>query len=73
MASDYKKNNGIIAGVLNHSVIVQPTNSNLPNRNHFVVGGPGSSKTQGYVVPNVLHEKECSLVVTDPKGGATRS
>lgn len=68
MASGYMKNNGIIAGVLNHSVIVQPTDSNLPNRNHFVVGGPGSSKTQGYVVPNVLHEKECSLVVTDPKG-----
>lgn len=68
MAVDYMKNNGIIAGILNSFVIVQPTDSRLPNRNHFVVGGPGSSKTQGYVVTNVLHEKECSLVVTDPKG-----
>jgi type IV secretion system protein VirD4 len=68
MAVDFMKNNGIIAGILNHSVIVQPTDSNLPNRNHFVAGGPGSAKTQGYVVTNVLHEKECSLVITDPKG-----
>ena len=68
MVSDYLKTNGIIVGVLNQSVIVQPTDSILPNRNHFVVGGPGSSKTQGYVVTNMLHEKECSLVVTDPKG-----
>ncbi|MED1469807.1 VirD4-like conjugal transfer protein, CD1115 family [Bacillus salipaludis] len=68
MAVDYMENNGIIAGIVNNSVIVQPTDSKLPNRNHFVAGGPGSSKTQGYVVTNVLHEKECSLVVTDPKG-----
>jgi type IV secretion system protein VirD4 len=68
MAVDFMKNNGIIAGILNDSVIVQPTGSNLPNRNHFVAGGPGSAKTQGYVVTNVLHEKECSLVITDPKG-----
>lgn len=68
MAVDFMKNNGIIAGILNQSVIVQPTDSNLPNRNHFVAGGPGSAKTQGYVVTNVLHEKECSLVITDPKG-----
>ncbi|MCQ6281828.1 VirD4-like conjugal transfer protein, CD1115 family [Bacillus sp. EB600] len=68
MAVDYMNSNGIISGILNKSVIIQPTDSNLPNRNHFVVGGPGSSKTQGYVVTNVLHEKVCSLVITDPKG-----
>lgn len=61
-------NNGLVLGIVNNSVLVQPTNSKLPNRNHFVTGGPGSFKTQSYVITNVLHEKECSLVVTDPKG-----
>lgn len=68
MAKDYMKSNGIIMGILNNSMIIQPTHSNLPNRNYFLAGGPGSSKTQASVIPNVLHEKECSLVVTDPKG-----
>lgn len=64
----YLKSNGIILGIKDSKVLVQPTNSKLANRNHFVVGGPGSFKTQSYVVSNVLHEKECSIVVTDPKG-----
>ncbi|MCM3570611.1 VirD4-like conjugal transfer protein, CD1115 family [Neobacillus mesonae] len=68
MANDYMRSNGIISGIFNHSMIIQPTDSKLPNRNYFLAGGPGSSKTQGSVVTNVLHEKECSLVVTDPKG-----
>lgn len=64
----YLKSNGIILGIKDNKALIQPTNSNLPNRNHFVVGGPGSFKTQSYVISNVLHEKECSIVVTDPKG-----
>ncbi|MCB2293690.1 type IV secretory system conjugative DNA transfer family protein [Clostridium algoriphilum] len=59
---------GIILGIKDGKVLIQPTNSKLPNRNHFVVGGPGSLKTQSYIISNVLHEKECSIVVTDPKG-----
>src|SRR5699024_450104 len=43
------------------------TNSR-PNRNIMVVGGPGSYKTQGFVITNVLNETENSIVVTDPKG-----
>ncbi|HEY8804372.1 MAG TPA: type IV secretory system conjugative DNA transfer family protein [Clostridium sp.] len=66
--NDFLSSNGIILGIKNGRVIIQPTNSKLPNRNHFVVGGPGSFKTQSYIIPNVLHEKECSIVVTDPKG-----
>lgn len=62
------KNNGIVLGIKNNSVLVQPPNSKLPNRNCFVVGGPGSYKSQSFVITNVLHEKECSIVVTDPKG-----
>jgi len=66
--NDFLSSSGIILGIKDGKVIIQPTNSTLPNRNHFVVGGPGSFKTQSYIIPNVLHEKECSIVVTDPKG-----
>lgn len=58
---------GTILGKLNKDYIVQPTESK-PNRNIMVVGGPGSYKTQGFVIPNVLNETENSIVVTDPKG-----
>ena len=67
------RTNGMVLGLMNNKLILQPTKSEAPNRNHFILGGPGSSKTQSYVVTNVLNERECSLVVTDPKGGATRS
>lgn len=55
-------------GMYHDKVIVQPTHSRLPNRNYFIAGGPGSAKTQSFVITNVLHEKQCSIVVTDPKG-----
>lgn len=32
--------NGLVLGIVNNSVLVQPMNSKLPNRNHFVTGGP---------------------------------
>lgn len=57
---------GTILGVYNSKAIVQPTDSK-PNRNIMVVGGPGSYKTQSYVMTNVVYETENSLVVTDPK------
>lgn len=37
------------------------------NRNVLVVGGSGSGKTRGYVLPNLL-QANASLLVTDPKG-----
>lgn len=58
---------GTILGQLNNKFIVQPTESK-PNRNIMVVGGPGSYKTQGFVITNVLNETQNSVVVTDPKG-----
>ena len=60
--------NGIIIGEFKDKFMIQPTDSKLPNRNHFVVGGPGSFKTQSYVITNTLNERECSLCITDPKG-----
>src|SRR5690625_936367 len=58
---------GTIIGKIKNDYIIQPTNSR-PNRNIMVVGGPGSYKTQGFVITNVLNETENSIVVTDPKG-----
>lgn len=58
---------GTILGILNNKVIIQPTESK-PNRNIMVMGGPGSFKTQSFVITNVYNETENSIVVTDPKG-----
>lgn len=58
---------GTILGKLGKDYIVQPTESK-PNRNIMIMGDPGSAKTQGFVITNVLNEKENSIVVTDPKG-----
>lgn len=58
---------GTILGKIKEDYIIQPTDSK-PNRNIMVVGGPGSYKTQGFVITNVLNETENSIVVTDPKG-----
>ena len=58
---------GTILGHVKNDYIIQPTDSK-PNRNIMVVGGPGSYKTQGFVITNVLNETINSIVVTDPKG-----
>lgn len=58
---------GTILGKIKKDYIIQPTQSK-PNRNIMVVGGPGSYKTQGFVMTNVINESENSIVVTDPKG-----
>lgn len=58
--------NGTILGIYNKKVLIQP-NESKPNCNIMVVGGPGSYKTQSFVITNVLYETENSLVITDPK------
>lgn len=59
--------NGTILGKVGKQIIYQ-NNSTKPNRNVFVVGGPGSYKTQSVVITNLFNETENSIVVTDPKG-----
>ena len=41
------------------------------NNNDLLVGPPGSGKTRGYVVPNILHTQD-SLIVADTKGNLCR-
>ncbi|MGA3432595.1 VirD4-like conjugal transfer protein, CD1115 family [Lactiplantibacillus plantarum] len=59
--------NGTILGMVDKQIIYQ-NNSTKPNRNVFVVGGPGSYKTQSVVITNLFNETQNSIVVTDPKG-----
>ena len=59
--------NGTILGIVDKRIVYQ-NNSTKPNRNIFVVGGPGSYKTQSVVITNLFNETENSIVVTDPKG-----
>ena len=37
------------------------------NNNTLILGGSGSGKTRGYVMPNIL-QAHSSYIVTDPKG-----
>ncbi|AYK68271.1 VirD4-like conjugal transfer protein, CD1115 family [Bacillus subtilis] len=65
MTSNYT---GLIFGVKDGKVLIQHEKSKLPNRNVAVAGGPGSFKTQSFVLSNVINNTDCSIVVTDPKG-----
>ena len=45
------------------------------NLNTIVLGSPGTGKSRGYVMPNLLEQgcaRTCSFVVTDPKGELLR-
>lgn len=38
------------------------------NKNALVCGAPGTGKTRGFVIPNLLHNTEDSFVINDSKG-----
>lgn len=57
-----------ILGKSNKKLIIQHGESSAPNRNVFVAGGPGSFKSAGFVIPNVIFKDNSSIVVTDTKG-----
>lgn len=59
---------GLIFGLLNNKPVILPEDTKIPNRNVFIVGSPGSGKTQSYILTNIIHEQNRSIVVTDPKG-----
>jgi type IV secretion system protein VirD4 len=59
---------GLIFGLLKNRPVILPEETQIPNRNVFIVGSPGSGKTQSYILTNMIHERERSMVVTDPKG-----
>jgi type IV secretion system protein VirD4 len=59
---------GLIFGLYRNKPVILPEMTKIPNRNVFIVGSPGSGKTQSYILTNIIHERERSIVVTDPKG-----
>lgn len=59
---------GLIFGILKNKPLILPEDTKVPNRNVFVIGPPGSHKTQGYVLTNIIHERNRSIVVPDLKG-----
>lgn len=59
---------GIVMGIKDGKALIQHETSKLANRNFYVVGGPGSFKTQSFVLTNMINITDCSIVVTDPKG-----
>ncbi|MDF9763793.1 type IV secretory pathway TraG/TraD family ATPase VirD4 [Peribacillus simplex] len=61
------KKTGTILGVYGGKTIIQHVESFL-NFNHLIVGGSGAGKTVSNVIPNILKNKEKSIVVIDPKG-----
>ncbi|MDU0435898.1 MULTISPECIES: VirD4-like conjugal transfer protein, CD1115 family [Staphylococcus] len=50
------------------NLVIQDFDTKCPNRNIFIVGGPGSFKSAGFVIPNVIVKNQQSIVVTDPSG-----
>jgi type IV secretion system protein VirD4 len=59
---------GLIFGLLYNKPVILPEDTKIPNRNVFIVGSPGSGKTQSYILTNIIFERNRSMVVTDPKG-----
>jgi len=67
---------GIILGALGAAPVrIPPKPKTWMNRHVLVVGTPGSGKSRGYVRPNIFAAVRSgeSVLVTDPKGGTTRS
>jgi type IV secretion system protein VirD4 len=59
---------GILFGLYRNRPLILQEETSIPNRNVFLIGSPGSGKTQSYLLTNLIHERERSIVVTDPKG-----
>ncbi|MDA6130991.1 type IV secretory system conjugative DNA transfer family protein, partial [Escherichia coli] len=59
---------GIILGRVDDELLIIPPESELDNRNVLVVGSSGSAKGQAFVIPNIINNKNETIIVTDPKG-----
>jgi len=62
--------NGLIVGKVpgKKQVLIIPRETSIDNRNVYVVGSSGSGKGQSYVIPNLLNNRDETIIVTDPKG-----
>lgn len=62
--------NGYILGKKPESneVLIMPDDTDIDNQNIMVIGSSGASKSQAYVLPNLINVSNKSIIVTDPKG-----
>ncbi|MBE2977735.1 VirD4-like conjugal transfer protein, CD1115 family, partial [Priestia megaterium] len=65
---NFENKEGLIFGLMDNKPVILPENTKIVNRNVFIVGAPGSGKTQSYLLTNLLAERNRSMVITDPKG-----
>ncbi|MCM2534352.1 type IV secretory system conjugative DNA transfer family protein [Neobacillus pocheonensis] len=63
-----KNTPGLILGLIKNKPLILPEKTKVPNRNVFIVGSPGSGKTLSYILPNIIFERNRSMVISDPKG-----
>ena len=65
-----KIKNGYILGKVPNSkkLLIMHDDTDITNQNVAVIGSSGSSKTQSYVLPNLINVRNKSIIVTDPKG-----
>ena len=72
----YKSHNIILSKYISLSIDHHATGINI---NIFIIGGPGSGKTRGFMKPNILNlahkevGKGANMVITDPKGNLLKS
>ncbi|NUH84742.1 type IV secretory system conjugative DNA transfer family protein [Bacillus firmus] len=59
---------GIVLGRVDDELLILPPDSSLDNRNVLVVGSSGSAKGQSFVIPNIINNRNETIIVTDPKG-----
>src|SRR5699024_10936056 len=59
--------NGLIVGRVpgKKQVLVIPRSTEIDNRNVYIVGSSGSGKGQSYVIPNLVNNKEETIIATD--------
>lgn len=49
-------------------VIVMTDDTDVDNQHMLVIGSSGASKSQAFVIPNLINVRDKSIIVTDPKG-----
>lgn len=61
--------NGYILGKVPNSkkLLIMDEQADVSNQNIAVIGSSGSSKTQAYVMTNLVNVRDKSIIVTDPK------
>lgn len=69
-----KKEEKEIFNTSNKGVLIDGKNKRLSEKDSFehlaIIAKPGSGKTTGYIVPNILDKAKsnCSMIITDPSG-----